>query len=61
MKIKNQNNVEDVVTVEESELDGHVYLKVGEDPSSRQAQLRPAEARAVAYALLFHVEQLSRK
>jgi hypothetical protein len=59
MEIKNLNNAEDVVSVKESDRKGHVYLKIGEGQRSSHTHLRPAEARAVAYALLSYAEQIS--
>ena len=62
MEIKNQNNADDAVTVIESQdRKGHVWLGIGPRDStrSRHAHLRPAEARAIAYALLSFSEQVS--
>jgi len=61
MENKNSSNpVADVVIVKESDTKhkGHVYLEIGSvDHNPRHANLRPTEARAVAYALLFYAEQ----
>jgi hypothetical protein len=60
MKIKNSSNpVADVVTVRESDhhKKDHVRLEIGsDDHNPRHANLTPAEARAVAYALLSYAE-----
>jgi len=62
MKIKNSNNPDDVVSVEEpdNKEKGEVYLKIGLEKASRHANLRPTEARAIAYALLYYAEQSSK-
>lgn len=55
MEIKNSSNPKDVVIVKESERNrrGHVRLGVGKEGyKPRHANLTPAEARAVAHALL---------
>ena len=60
MEIKNSSNPKDVVTVEESHSNHkcHVRLGIGvTDSNPRHVNLRPAEARAVAYALLCYAEQ----
>ena len=60
MEIPNQNNPDDTVTITKSEdREGHVWLAIGEDKRSRHAHLQPAEAKAVAYALLSYAEQVS--
>ena len=61
MKINNRHNPDDVVTVEESKRDRtrHVYLKIVEGQRSSHANLRPAEAKAIAFALLSYAEQIS--
>jgi hypothetical protein len=62
MDIKNSSNPEeDAVTIKESEpnREGHVWLGIGgTEHKPRHVNLRPAEARAVAYALLSYAEQL---
>jgi hypothetical protein len=63
MDIKNYGNPkEDTVTVRESESNrkGQVWLGIGgTEHKPRHVNLRPAEARAVAYALLSYAEQVS--
>jgi hypothetical protein len=61
MKIPNQNDPDDRVTIIKSEEHrGLVWLAIGApDKRSRHAHLRPAEAKAVAYALLSYAEQVS--
>jgi hypothetical protein len=63
MEIKNSSNPKDVVIVKESEPNhkDHVRLGIGitKEDSPRHANLTPAEARAVAYALLSYAEQVS--
>jgi hypothetical protein len=60
MEIKNSSNPKDVVTIEESDSKhkGHLRLGIGvTDSNPRHVNLRPKEARAVAYALLCYAEQ----
>ena len=61
MDIKNLGNPEeDTVTVKESEPNrkGRVWLGIGgTEHKARHVNLLPAEARAVAYALLSYAEQ----
>ena len=60
MEIKNSSNPKDVVTIEESDSKhkGHLRLGIGvTDSNPRHVNLRPTEARAVAYALLCYAEQ----
>ena len=60
MEIKNSSNPKEVVTIEESDSKhkGHLRLGIGvTDSNPRPVNLRPAEARAVAYALLSYAEQ----
>jgi len=60
MEIKNSSNPKDVVTIEESDSKhrGHLRLGIGAtDSNPRHVNLRPKEARAVAYALLSYAGQ----
>jgi hypothetical protein len=59
MKIQNENNHVDIVTIAESPKDGFVQIDIGEGTSSRHAHLRLREARAVGYALLSFAEQVA--
>jgi len=60
MEIPNQNNSDDlVVVIKSAEHPGHVWMGIGEGQRSRHVHLQPAEAKAVAYALLSYVEQVS--
>ncbi len=64
MNIETENNTDDVVNVQESERNGkpYVYLRIGksdDDPRSRHAHLKAAEARSIGYALLAYAEKIS--
>ena len=61
MKIANKNNLVDVISLKHSKRNGRrfVMLGIGKGKRARHAHLLPAEARAVAYALLLLAEQLS--
>jgi len=59
MQIENASNGDDVITVDKSHKDGLVRLNIGvEQGKARHANLKPAEARAVGYALLSYAEQV---
>jgi len=59
MEIENASNRADVVAVEKSHKGGLVRLNIGLDQGkARHANLKPAAARPVAYALLSCAEQV---
>ena len=60
MKLPNQNNSDDSITIIKSaDRKDHVWLAIGDDKRSCHAHLLPAEAKAVAYALLSYAEHVS--